>query len=165
MAKRPPFHIISNEISRCPDITPSAYRVYGFLSTYGKTIFPSYKTIMKQTGMARATVRKAIKHLEDMKLLNYDRGNSTGKSNFYYLSDRLYKPSSKNEPPSDPMAKNCTTPSSKNELKVVQKMNSNKTYVSRLIEKESLNKLVDRVTKGKTLDEIAEDLELFETNT
>lgn len=115
--------------------------------------------------MARATIRKSIKHLEEIKLLNYDRGNSTGKSNFYYLSDRLHQPSSKNELPLDPMAKNDTTPSSKNELKVVQKMNSNKTYVSRLIEKEGLNNLVNQVTKGKTLDELAEESELFGVNT
>jgi len=149
--KRPGFTCISNEIARYKNISPSAFRLYGFLSTFNPC-FTSYDRIEEGTGLSRATIKKSINELMKLGLVEYDRGNSKKKANLYKLYNKIAITSSNSEPVASNQFKNYTSTSSKNELQPVQILNSNKTNVIIPIKKGDLQKMVKSLTAKKSLE-------------
>jgi len=145
------FTKIDNDfIDRMGELSGSAVKIYIALrkfadwngdSTEGN-VFPSYPTLMKMTGLARASISKGIKELEKKGWISEIK-HRFGDSNIYSLGggvvQKMNYSSSENE-----------LGSSKTELSVVQKLNPNENHLTRDINKNHLTRTKAKGKKKKT---------------
>ena len=78
------FVQVPNQIARCPDLSPSEFRVLVALMSL-KPCYPSYEDLARWTGLNRKTVGRVLKELKTKKVLKWKRGHSGGKNNEYFV--------------------------------------------------------------------------------
>ncbi len=122
------------------NLSPAAITLFVYLRSCANKdtgdAFPSYDTITKDTGLARATISESVKGLVERGWLKQKRRFSN--STIYELctpsiSSKIELMDDKNEPP---LVQKLNCISSKIELPLVQKLNSNKNKATRLKEQE-----------------------------
>ncbi|AIM17291.1 hypothetical protein HW35_14475 [Bacillus sp. X1(2014)] len=78
---------------RHPKFNPSVERLYRYLlSRYNENFgyaFPSWNAIVRETALAKGTVRTGLKALEELGLINrHDHGNDSGYDNKIYTFNK-----------------------------------------------------------------------------
>jgi hypothetical protein len=114
--------------------------------------FPSISTIVKESGMARATVVKYLKVLESCKLIRVERsqkpGTQANEVNHYHLlsAPNVVKEVNQVEPD---LVQEVNHPSSGGEPPLVQEVNCNKTHLNKTQEQEDSTADKSAVTAPK----------------
>ena len=140
---------IPNFVVRSPELSNIGFRLLAVLLSLNPA-FPSYSKIRSWTGLARASIAKAIKELVCLGIVVYRKGNSGGLSNRYRVRPiKLWKIETpcKIEGNRGNQFKNDTKRSSKSERDPVHKVNGKQHKINTTSETRFATSLFDIANK------------------